>query len=278
MGEAKARKAAAEKARLQRKMPENSHLLHGGELGYREEAVKAIEADPELMDHIELIEANMDYIHFFAPRPPKDADHETVCLLAGRMWNDMAAALGQALRGYYQISAMIQRDILEVVFLLSLFIRDPEKIKEWRESDHDTRRRKFQPGKIRDFLDTYDGYTEGRRGQTYRMFCEYAAHATWQGFALMGPTGGKPQIGPFFDKPLLKAMLVELAQLAAQAGANASHWFDLDDDLQAWAVQLRRMEVSSDWLERYFGRPADRRAIQDLKDALGELASARGSA
>ena len=93
----------------------------------------------------------------------------------------------------------------------------------------------------------------------------------------MGPTGGKPQVGPFFDKPLLKTMLVELAQLAAQAGANASHWFDMDDDLQAWVVQLRRMEVSSDWLERYFGRPADRRAIQELKEALAQLAAEQGS-
>jgi hypothetical protein len=268
MGEAKARKLAMEKARLARRVPENIHLLHGGELGYRQQSVQAIEVDPELMDHIELIEANMDYIHFFASRPPKGMDQETVNLLAGRMWNDMAASLGQALRGYYQISAMIQRDILEVAFLLLLFRRDPARIKEWREADHDTRRRKFQPGKIRDVLDTYDGYTEGRRGQAYRMFCEYAAHATWQGFELMGPAGAKPQIGPFFDPPLLKAMLVELAQLAAQAGANASHWFDANGDPQAWALQLRRMEVSSDWLERYFGRPADRRAIRELNEAL----------
>ena len=271
MGEAKARKAAAEKARLNRKVPDNIHLLHGGELGYREEAVEAIEADPEMMDHIELIEANMDYIHALAPRPPKDLDHETVSLLAGRMWNDMAAALGQALRGYYQISAMIQRDILEVVFLLSMFERDPAAIKEWRESDHETRRKKFQPGKIRDFLDTYDGYTEGKRSATYRMFCEYAAHATWQGFVLMGPTGGKPQIGPFFDQPLLKAMVVELAQLAAQAGSNASQWFDPYDDVDALVVQLRRLEVTADWMERYFGRKSERRWINEMKAQLAEM-------
>lgn len=166
---------------------------------------------------------------------------------------------------------MVQRDIMEVVFLLSMFLRDQKRIKQWRESDHKTRRDVFGPGKVRDFLDTYDGYTEGKRGSNYRMFCEYAAHATQQGFALMGPTGGRPQIGPFFDLPLLKAVLVELAQLAAQAGANASHWFDHDNEPQAWAVQIRRMEVSSDWLERYFGRPADRRGIEELKQALAEM-------
>lgn len=272
MGEAKARKAAAERARLERRLPDNIHLLHGGELGYREEAVKAIEADPELLDHIELIEAVMDYLHYFAPLPPKDPDHETVSLLAGRMWNDMAAALGQTMRGYHQISIMIQRDIMEIVFLLSMFDRDPDRIKQWRESDHKTRTTVFGPGKVRDFLDAYDGYTEGKRGQNYRMFCEYAAHATWQGFALMGPTGGKPQIGPFFDPNLMKAVIVELAQLAAQAGANAAHWFDAEyHDLQSLVVQLRRLEVSANWMERYFGRRSERRWIEEMKQAIAEM-------
>lgn len=73
------------------------------------------------------------------------------------------------------------------VFLLNMFHRDRSKIKEWRESDHKTRMKIFQPGKVRRFLDTYDGFTGGKRDAAYRMFCEYAAHATWGGFALMGP-------------------------------------------------------------------------------------------
>ncbi|WIJ23430.1 hypothetical protein [Devosia sp. RR2S18] len=268
MGEAKARKAAAERARLQRKLPVNLHTLHGGELSYREESVKVIEEDPELMDHVELIETVMDYIHFFVGRPSKDLDHETIQLLTCRMWNDIAASLGQALRGYYQISAMVQRDIMEVVFLMSMFIREPARIKQWRESDHKTRQTVFAPRKVREFLDTYDGFTEGKRGKNYRMFCEYAAHATWEGFRLMGPANGKPQLGPFYDPTLMKAVIVELAQLAAQAGANAGHWYDTGNDPEAMLTQLRRMEVSMLWLERYFDRPADRRTINELKKAI----------
>ncbi|MHA6692473.1 hypothetical protein [Devosia sp. A449] len=91
---------------------------------------------------------------------------------------------------------------------------------------------------------------------------------------MMGPTGGRPTIGPFFDLGLLKAILEEMAQLAAQAGANASHWFDTDSDIQAIAVQLRRLEVSADWLERYYARPADRKGIDAMKRLLEELAAA----
>jgi hypothetical protein len=273
MGEAKARKAAAERARLERKLPENLSLLHDGELNYRAETVKAIEADPDMMDHIELLESVMDYIHVFVLRPPKDLDNETVQLLATRMFNDLAAAYGQLTRGYYQIAAMILRDVMEIVFLLGLFIHKPDQIKVWRESDHKTRRDLFSPVKVRDFLNSFPGYSEKRRDAAYRMFCEYAAHATQAGFALMGPSGGKPTIGPFFDSGLLKAILEELAQLAAQAGANAGHWFDADNDLQALATQLRRIEVSATWLERFYGRKTDQESIDELKRALAEMTS-----
>jgi hypothetical protein len=121
MGEAKARKAAAERARLARKVPENLLLLHDSETNYQVQSIKAIEADPEMMDHVEFLESVMDYIHLFALRPPKNTDHETVQLLSARMFNDLAAAYGQLVRGYYQIAAMILRDVMEIAFLLALF-------------------------------------------------------------------------------------------------------------------------------------------------------------
>lgn len=271
MGEAKAKKAAAEKARLNRRLPENLDLLHGGELNYRAETIQAIEADPEMMDHVELVESIMDYIHFFVHRPPKDLDHETVQLLATRMFNDLAGAYGQLTRGYYQIAAMILRDVMETTFLLGLFVHKPDQIEVWRNSDSKQRYELFRPGKVRAYLNSFPGYSEKKRDAAYKMFCEYAAHPTQAGFALMGPTGGRPTIGPFFDQSLLKAILVELAQLAAQAGANAGHWFDADEEVQAIAVQLRRIEVSGDWLERYFGRPADRRGIEQMKLLLQQV-------
>jgi hypothetical protein len=271
MGEAKARAAQRERDRLARQIPKNFERMHDHELAIRSQSIAAIQGDPEMMDHVELLEAVMDTFDFFAVRKPKDLDQETVQLLGARMFNDLAAAYGQLLRGYYQIAAAIQRDVMEIVFLLGMFDRDPSKIKEWRESDHKTRRNTFHPGKVRDFLDTYDGFTEGKRGKAYQMFCEYAAHATYAGFVLMGPTGGRPTVGPFFNVPLMKAVLVELAQLAAQAGNNFSGFFDADQDVAALETKLHRLEVTTIWAERYFGRKADTKGIGKLKRMLAEI-------
>jgi hypothetical protein len=271
MGVANIKAAQHQRERTQRKVPENLERMDAAESEIRAKAVAAIEADAEMMDHVELIEAIMDTLDFFSRRASTSLDQETVQLLGARMFNDFAAAYGQLLRGYCQISAFIQRDLMEIVFLLGMFDRDPSAVKTWRESDHKTRREKFQPGKVRDFLDTYDGFKEGKRGQAYRMFCEYAAHATYAGFVLMGPSGGKPTIGPFFDLPLTKSVLVELAQLAAQAGNNFTCFFDSDGDVPALETKLRGIEVTMLWAERYFGRKADIKGTHELRKMLSAL-------
>ena len=134
---------------------------------------------------------------------------------------------------------------MEIVFLLAMFDRDRPKIKEWRKSDRKTRMKTFQPGKDRSFLDTYDGFTGGTRDGAYQMFCEYAAHATWQGFALMGPLH-KPTIGPFFDRSLMKAVMVELAQLAAQSGNNFASFVDGKSTSQRSRLNYAVLEKTDD--------------------------------
>lgn len=271
MGEAKRRAAQRERERLTRVLPENIDGLNRWELEIRSKTVAAIEKDPELMDHIVLAETVMDTLEFFSVRKPVDLDQETVQLLGTRVFNDLAAITGLLLRGYYQVAAATLRDVMEIVFLLGMFHRDRSTIKLWRESDHETRRKSFQPWKVRRFLDTYDGFTEGKRGKAYQMFCEYAAHATYSGFALMGPTDGQPTIGPFFDPPLTKALLFEQAQLAAQAGNNYVCFFDADKDVKALGMKLRRLDVTSSWAERYFERQSERTEINKLKKMLAEI-------
>jgi hypothetical protein len=269
VGEAKARARRRERDRLARRLPENFRNLHDGELAIREQAIAAIESDPELMDHVELLEVVMDFLDFFARRKPTDLDQETVLLLGARVFNDLAASFGMLVGGYYQIAAAIQRDVMEIVFLLGMFDRDRSKIIEWRQSDRKTRLTSFQPGKVRNFLDTYDGFTGKKRDKAYQMFYEYAAHATWHGFALMGPAH-KPTIGPFFDQSLMKSVIEELAQLAAQVGNNFAEFVG-GNDVQALETKLHRLETTALWGERYFGRKADRKAIRELKRMLAEI-------
>lgn len=255
-------------------IPQNLLGLEMQERQIRDQSLIAIRSDEDLLVHVTLIEAVMDHLDYHAVLPPgDDTDMETVQLLGARVFNDLAAAYGQTLRGYYQIGAMILRDVMEVVYLLGYFEREPAKIKEWRESDDDTRYRVFSPKKVRKFLDSYDGFKEGKRGAAYKMFCEYAAHPTWAGFRLMGPSGeGKKRtIGSFFDQPLMKAVLEETAQLAAQAGNNYALFFGHVHNLPALETEIRRLDVTADWAERFLGRERKPGDLDELKAMLVSL-------
>jgi hypothetical protein len=256
-----------------RGIPENMERLYQGEEQLRIRSIASIHADEALLDHVELIEAVMDHLDFFAKRDAVDIDQETIQLLGARIFNDLASAYGQLTRGYYQIAASILRDIMEIIYLWGWFDRDPTMITRWREADDKERHKIFSPVKVRKFLDNFDGYTDGKRGAAYKMFCEYAAHATWQGFTLMRPTGGGAvEIGPFFDAPLMKALLEEMAQLAGQAGDYFSCFSDnTGDDIPALKVWLRLYVVTGEWAEKYLGRPHDREFVSEMGTWLVQL-------
>ena len=262
------------------KIPENMDLLYDGETHIRGQSIAAIEADPLLLDHVVLIEATMNHIDFFAKRDAVDIEQETIQLLGARVFNDLAASYSLLTRGYYQIAAATLRDIMEIVYLWGYFDREPAKIKEWRESDDKTRRDIFAPVKVRKFLDEFDGFKEGKRGVAYKMFCEYAAHATGQGFILQRPTGGGQVVmGPFFDAGLLKAVLAELALLAAQAGNYFSGFFDkseeTNEDVLGLEVWLHRYVITGEWAEKYMGRKHDRAFVAKIEKWLLDLKAKR---
>ncbi|MHA6688563.1 hypothetical protein [Mesorhizobium sp. A556] len=215
----------------------------------------------------------MGHIAFFAKRDAADLDQETIQLLGARIFNDLASAYGQLTRGYYQLAAAILRDVMEIVYLWGWFDRDPARITEWRESDDKKRREIFAPVKVRKFLDDFDGFIEGKCGAAYKMFCESAAHATWRGFTLMRPTGGGQVVmGPFFDASLMKAVLEEMTQLAAQAGNYFAGFFDkVGEDVPALKVWLRRYVVTGEWAEKYLGRPHDRKFAAEMEAWLLQL-------
>lgn len=244
-----------------------------GEREIREQSMAAIEADADLLQHVQLIEAVMDHMDFHAVLRAKDLDQETVQMLGARMFNDLSSAFGQLTRGYYQVAAMILRDVMEITFLLGMFDHDNTQITKWRAADDKTLKKDFKPIEVRLFLEGYDQWKGGnRRAEMYSMFCEYAAHATWKGFALMGPTGGgKRTIGPFFDRPLMKAIIEEMAQLTAQAGNNYASFFSRDGSIAALETDLRRLEITSAWAEHFLGRKRDANEFDDLRTMLAAL-------
>lgn len=150
----------------------------------------------------------------FASLEPKDTDNEdalTIKYLGSRAFNTAMAAYRDALSGYYQVSFANQRDLLELQFLLDYFRTERDQIKIWREANNETRYQKFSPAKIRKFLDDRDGFTERKREKKYKMFCEYATHASYQGFRLIANSSNLIEIGPFYDEGKLLNTLYELS-------------------------------------------------------------------
>lgn len=264
---------------MERRIPENLSYLDQFEQTLRAQSVASIESDEVLLDHVELIEAVMNHLNYFSKRDFKDINEETIQLLGARVFNDLASAYGQLTRGYYQMAAATLRDVMEIVYLWGWFDRDPAKIAEWRNSESKVREEIFKPWKVRKFLDAYDGFKEGKRGAAYKMFCEYAAHATPQGFVLMRPSGGGQTImGPFFDSGLLKAVLEETAQLAAQVGNYFAGFFDGKSNLDALGVTLHRYDVTGRWAEKYLGRPHDRDFVAQMRTEQAAMQKRAGGA
>jgi hypothetical protein len=73
--------------------------------------------------------------------------------------------------GYYQNAVMLQRDLLEVSFLLDYFRSNRDRIAEWRGYTESARNKNFRAFKIRTALDDRDGFTERKRAEHYARLC-----------------------------------------------------------------------------------------------------------
>lgn len=166
-------------------IPKNLASLHDGEESLWIKAIEIIEQGQDLSAHVDLIERAMNLIQFFVREHVADgSDQETIQLLGIRLFNGMASASRLITGGYFQTAAMIQRDLLETVFLITYLRVHPEKIRTWRMADEKTRQRVFGPAPIRIALDKHEGLTEKKREAAYKQFCELAAHPTYRGFQI----------------------------------------------------------------------------------------------
>lgn len=114
-------------------IPKNLASLHDGEESLWIKAIEIIEQGQDLSAHVDLIERAMNLIQFFVREHVADgSDQETIQLLGIRLFNGMASASRLITGGYFQTAAMIQRDLLETVFLITYLRVHPEKIRTWR--------------------------------------------------------------------------------------------------------------------------------------------------
>lgn len=120
--------------------------------------------------HADAIEAAMSVIeHFTVGWTTSDLDELTVQHLGIRLFNAAASALRLLLCGYYQNSTAQLRDLLETAFLLDYLRTAPGLVATWRDARGATDRDQFRPVKVRESLDTRDGFKERKRAEHYRL-------------------------------------------------------------------------------------------------------------
>lgn len=195
-------------------------------------------------------------------------DGRAVQHLAIRVFNGFATSWKLMSSGYYQNSAMIQRDLLETIFLVNYFHEEPSRIAEWRTADRKTLKNTFGPASVRKALDEKAGMGRSKREQIYQRFCQLAAHPTLEGFQMLKPKGMDAHIGPFSDATALRALLEEAGKLAAQAGYAFLMFLNHENEaaqingrnflLQVlpWAAKYMNMPYSADdiaEIERIYG-------------------------
>lgn len=244
-------------------------LLHQGEESLRKQSLKEIKTADNLLALISMVECSMDLInHFIIQHVHENDDQLTIQCLGIRLFNGAASAVKLMLSGYYQTSAAIMRDILETVFLLDYLFDDAARISEWRNSDENTKRKKFAPAEIRKVLDGRDSFTDKKREKAYKLLCNLAAHPNYQGFSMITPVpGGDAHCGPFFETTALKACLEELAKLMVQAGSIFTRFFKAKTK-NDFLKKIAFMEEKSRWFEIIYKKKFDTSEIDELRELI----------
>jgi hypothetical protein len=240
-------------------IPENILSIHSHEESIRESTIEAIEKEWYLLLDLSLIEKSMNLITHFILQHENDEDGEkdilTIQRLGIRIFNGSASALKLLLSGYYQTSALQQRDILETIFLIDYLKTDKSQISKWSESDEKARRKNYGPGKIRDALDARDGHTDKKRNNAYKLLCNLAGHPTNDGFRMLTPEqGGDSHCGPYFGFNNMRATLEELAKEMIQAGSIFTLFFQVKTELDL-ATCKDFLNTGEEWREKLKKRP-----------------------
>jgi hypothetical protein len=245
--------------------PNNFSLLHKGEEELRAKGIEAIEASEDMEAPAVFIESSMSLIEYLSRQyDTSDPNELLVQHLGARLFNGGACALNLLLAGYYQNSALIQRDMLETLFLLDFFTLDKSAIARWRDLPPKERWKEFGPAKIREKLDKRDGFTTRRRQADYDLLCELAGHPTPQGFVMLKPSGMDAHVEPFFDNSALGAVLSELAKHIGNAAAQIN-CLCATRQVAHFGIKIAFVEAQHRWLGKFFGRQFDQTQLDEMK-------------
>lgn len=244
-------------------LPANLQGLHSEEERIRTESALQINASEALREHVELIHSCLDMLHVsHAGAPSTLTDDELVVYGIGiRLFNSGASFLKLVFSGYHQGAVSFLRDIVEVGFLLDYFAYHPDSISRWRAGKDD----EFKPFKIRNALDTRDGYKDKVRAERYKFLSAHGTHVTFNGLALVS-CEGLLSIGPFSSEKLLAGALFDAASFFSHAVLAYLENFDgvRVDQLKARIVF---MENLCSWFVKY----RDPAMVAEVVEQIAEI-------
>lgn len=234
-------------------VPANLLSLHQGEEELRQRAVRLVEGNSDLADHLDLAERAMDVMDMLRQHYQADDDERAISHLGIRAFNGFSTAWKLMASGYYQAATLILRDIVETTNLVNAFHVDRALIEKWRKADRRTLKQDFGPAAIRKILDDAAGLGKSRREEIYIKFSTLAGHPTLDGFAMLRPAGMDAHIGPFSDLTALRAVMEEMGMLAPQAGFAFCIY--LDESIDACRqVTHRFLTGAMDYSGKYLGK------------------------
>ncbi len=118
---------------------------------------------------------------------------------SGRAVTHAMGSYRLALRGLYDESLSLTRNIAEIANLVALFWQEPDSVREWLDCSDDKRRKAFSPVKIRLRLTNGQNLLAVDENQ-YRHLCQLAVH--------FGPTT-RPGSHNETDRPMLGGIVQE---------------------------------------------------------------------
>lgn len=173
---------------------------------------KFIENSVVLRIHLAFLNGVLDSIDRYVRADAHANESDLVYLrLLIICFNNVSAAITLAVRGYWQPSLSLARDVVETGELLELFALDQLALADWIQLTGKDRWKKFSPKKVRDRLSERDGHTLQRREENYSLLSEFAAHPSPEGFVVIA-IDDLTQVGPFPSDTKLLAVLQELAR------------------------------------------------------------------
>jgi len=253
-------------------LPDKLKNLAKGEEKIKNDSIVLLKSDAILDKRLTAYENAMDVVYSLVKDHKNLNDDElTIQYIGIRLFNALAVSLRLMLSGYYQISFAIQRDIIEMYFLLDYFLYYPDRIAEWRNAANDERIKNYSPGKIRDILDRRDGLVNKKRDKKYKMFCEYSAHVSYAGNKLVAPKG-LGEIGPFFDEKYLKSCFADLMENGFYAVLLFMGHFRSIKDKNILKSKANFLKQIADWYKDRFKKEVqiDFSKIDELLDKLFE--------